>query len=341
MRAADDPTVSVIVPTYNRRTRLGRLLAALDRQHRSGVRFEVVITVDGATDGTAEMLARLRPSFPLEVIKRAQGGPAAARNAAIAAATGEVLLFLDDDVVPQDGLFERHLAVHRRDPRAAAVGRMSAPPGAVLPPWLDWEAALLDRHYDRILSGVIPVDWRIFFTANASVRREHAVAVGCFDARFVREEDLEFAHRLADRGVGFQFISDAVVHHDPDRTLAGWRHMAFERGRHDYMLETQLGRAERSMRDEWEQRHAVNRALARYCVGHRRRTQVVARALEHAITSAFQRSRRLRLLLCSALFNVMYWEGVAQAAGLGAEIWNAFLERPSYGAVTNSSNAKP
>src|SRR5947209_498379 len=115
MRAADDPTVSVIVPTYNRRTRLGRLLAALDRQHRSGVRFEVVIAVDGATDGTAEMLAGLRPSFPLEVIKLAQGGPAAARNAAIAAATGEVLLFLDDDVVPQDGLFERHLAVHRRD----------------------------------------------------------------------------------------------------------------------------------------------------------------------------------------------------------------------------------
>src|SRR5438876_970797 len=180
MRAADNPTVSVIVPTYNRRTRLGRLLAALDRQHRSGVRFEVVITVDGATDGTAEMLARLRPCFPLEVIKRAQGGPAAARNAAIAAATGEVLLFLDDDVVPQDGLFERHLAVHRRDPRAAAVGRMSAPPGAVLPPWLDWEAALLDRHYDRILSGVIGAARRSSPARSSTRSRRHSsVRVAC------------------------------------------------------------------------------------------------------------------------------------------------------------------
>ncbi len=341
MRAADDPSVSIIVPTYNRRSRLGRLLAALDRQHRSGVPFEVIVAVDGATDGTAEMLSGLRASFPLKVIRQERGGPAAARNAAIAAAAGEVLLFLDDDVVPLDGLFERHLAVHRRDPRAAVVGRMSAPPGAALPPWLDWEAALLDRHYARILSGDIPADWRIFFTANASVRREHAIAVGCFDVRFKREEDIEFAHRLADRGVGFHFIPDAIVHHDPDRTLATWRHVAFERGRHDYILETQLGRAERSMRDEWHQRHPMNRALARCCVGHQGRTRVLAGVLERAITSAFQRSRRLRLLLCSALFNVMYWEGVAQAAGLGAGMWKGFLEPPRYAPTTNSSSAKP
>jgi glycosyltransferase involved in cell wall biosynthesis len=341
MRAADDPSVSVIVPTYNRRSRLGRLLAALERQHRSGALFEVIVAVDGATDGTAEMLSGFRASYPLTVIRQERRGPAAARNAAIAAATGEVLLFLDDDVVPQDGLFERHLAVHRRDRHAAAVGRMSAPPGARLPPWLDWEAALLDRHYTRILSGDIPADWRIFFTANASVRREDAIAAGCFDVRFTREEDIELAHRLAGRGVGFHFLPQAVVHHDPDRTMATWRHVAFERGRHDYMLETQLRRAERSMLDEWQQRHPINRALARCCVGHQGRTRLLAGALERAITSAFQRSRRLRLLLCSALFNVMYWEGVAQAAGLGAGVWKGFLEPSRYGPTTNSSSAKP
>src|SRR5437773_8778639 len=121
MRAADDPTVSVIVPTYNRRVRLGRLLAALNQQHRSGVRFEVVVTIDGATDGTAEMLSGLRPSYSLEAIQRPRGGPTAARNAAIAAARGDMLLFLNDDVDPKYDLFERHLADHRRNPHASYV----------------------------------------------------------------------------------------------------------------------------------------------------------------------------------------------------------------------------
>jgi GT2 family glycosyltransferase len=317
------PSVSVIVPSYNRRERLGRLLGALEMHREAGAAFEVVVAVDGSTDGTIEMLSTLRTGFPLRVIAQPRGGPAAARNAAIAAADGDVLLFLDDDVAPQAGLFDKHLAVHSTHSRAAAVGRMAAPPGTPLPAWLEWEAALLERQYGRMRTGLHPTDWRVFYTANASVRREDVLAVGGFDERFVREEDVELAHRLAARGVTFHFLPDAVVHHDPDRTFEVWLAVAFERGRKNVLLEGQLAPADRSLAVEWRNRHLLNRALARWALGHDERTRLVVAGLRRALVAPSPRARRL---LCSALFNVKYWAGVAEASGLGAAVWRDLLD---------------
>jgi GT2 family glycosyltransferase len=325
-----EPSVSVIVPSYNRRDRLARLLGKLERHREAGAAFEVVVAVDGSTDGTIEMLSTLRSGFPLRVIAKPRGGPASARNAAIAAADGDVLLFLDDDVAPQEGLFDRHVSFHSTHARAAAVGRMAAPPGTPLPAWLEWEAALLDRQYGRMQSGLHPIDWRVFYTANASVRREDVLAVGGFDERFVREEDVELAHRLAARGVSFHFLPEAVVHHDPDRTFEVWLAVAFERGRKNLLLESQLAPADRSLAAEWRRRHLLNRVLARWSLGHDERTRLVVAALRRALVAPSPRARRL---LCSALFNVKYWAGVAEASGLGAAVWRDLLDDRAAGAA--------
>ena len=308
----DDLSVSVIIPSHDRCDRLARLLATLDRPSATGGSFEVIVAVDGSTDGTLEMLESLRTGYPLRVVAQPCRGPAAARNAAIAVARGDVLLFLDDDVTPVDRLIERHLAVHRLSERAAVIGRMAAPPGVQLPPWLEWEAALLDRQYAWMLRGAYPTDWRAFYTANASVRRAEVVAVGAFDERLLRQEDIELARRLAERGVGFHFIPDAVVHHHPDRTFEGWLRAASERGRQDVRLEREGGAHEQSLTAEWRRRHLLNRALARWCVGHPLRTRAVVAALRRALSLA-RGAARARRLICSALFNVQYWSGVAEA----------------------------
>ena len=318
MSSGGEPSVSVIIPSYNRRERLRRLLSELERHRERGSSFEAVVAVDGSTDGTVDMLSALRSGFPLRVVTQPQRGPAAARNAAIAAARGDVLLFLDDDVAPQAGLFEQHFAFHRAHRRAAAIGRMSAPPGARLPPWLEWEAALLERQYGRMRSGLHPIDWRAFYTANASVRREDVLAVGCFDERFTREEDVELAHRLAARGVSFHFLPEAVVHHDPDRTFEVWLNVAFDRGRKDVLLVRELDPADRSLPAEWHRQHRLNRMLARWSIGHADRTRLVVAALRRALGAPSPRARRL---VCSALFNVKYWAGVAEASGLGTAMW--------------------
>lgn len=334
MTSTPSLSVSVVIPTYNRHARLERLLRALESEYAAGLCFEVVVIVDGATDGTEAMLAALRPRYPLRVLRQPNRGPGAARNRGVAAATGEVLVFLDDDVVPTAGLIRRHLAVHERDPAAVVTGPMLAPPGLKLAPWLAWEAAALQKQYDAMQAGRFAPTPRQFYTANASVRRAHVLEAGGFNETFTRAEDVELAFRLADRGLRFYFLPDAAVLHEPDRTLAAWLRVPYEYGRHDVRMAWECGRAyllPLALR-ELGHRHPLNRLLPRWCAGRRRLTRLVAGAMMMALRAGPRtRPTRWQLALCSALFNLQYWRGVADAVGLGAGFWQQLArqaERP-------------
>ena len=89
------PDVSVVIPTRDRPSRLAATLAGVWRQR--DVRLEVVLVDDGSTPAAAADYERLR-SDRLRVLRNATPrGPAAARNAGIAAARGQWVAFLDDD----------------------------------------------------------------------------------------------------------------------------------------------------------------------------------------------------------------------------------------------------
>lgn len=318
------PDVSIIVPTYNRSMLLQRLLGALEDEHARCPCFEVVVAVDGSSDGTLDALRTLQPGFPLEVWWQENRGPAAARNRAIAAARGDLLLFLDDDVVPTPGLVTRHLQAHRDDPRLVVSGPMLPPPGARLRPWLAWEAAMLRKQYDAMIAGVFAPTPRQFYTGNASVRREHVVAAGGFDERFRRAEDVELAYRMRALGLRFAFDPAAVVRHEPDRSLKGWRHVGYEYGRYDVLMSAAgTGRPPLQIAaDEWGGRHLLARGLTRACVGHPARM----RALRSALPLLLRVSERIGAdrasrVACSAVFNVEYWQGVADATGTGSSVW--------------------
>src|SRR4051812_34406551 len=91
------PEISVVIPTHNRRERLRSCLDSLAGQTLEPSRFEVVVAVDGSTDGTAEMLHELETPFALRVVVQPQSGQAAARNTGVAAASAQFVLLLDDD----------------------------------------------------------------------------------------------------------------------------------------------------------------------------------------------------------------------------------------------------
>lgn len=315
-------SASVIVPTFNRRRLLQRLLACLDEACVAGARFEVVVAVDGSTDGTGEMLESLPTRYPLRIVPGENRGPAAARNRAMTAATGEVLIFLDDDVQPVDGLIERHLAIHRRDPRAAVIGPMLASSNARMPPWLCWEAATIHRQYEMFESGFFGPTALHFYTGNASVRREDALGAGGFDERFQRAEDVEFAYRLASRGIHFFFAPEAKVVHEPDRTLAGWLRMAYQYGRHAVLLERKGHPYARVVAyQERHFRHPLNRLPPRWCVGHPRRVRSIVAACSALLNYRGPRQQVVHRGACSVMYNVQYWQGFADEMGSGAGWW--------------------
>jgi glycosyltransferase involved in cell wall biosynthesis len=100
---------SLVIPTHNRAPILKRMLAhllALD-----GIReCEIIVIDDGSTDATGAVLehfAALQPHL-LRVLTVPNGGPAKARNAGVAAARFDRILFVDDDVFPRPGMLQRH-----------------------------------------------------------------------------------------------------------------------------------------------------------------------------------------------------------------------------------------
>src|SRR5690348_5405785 len=97
---------SVVIPTHERRDVVVRNVAKLGGQTESD--FEVVVVDDGSRDGTAQALRSLHVPFPLKVIEQPNRGVATARNVGAAAAVGEYLLFLDDDMEAEPGLLAEH-----------------------------------------------------------------------------------------------------------------------------------------------------------------------------------------------------------------------------------------
>jgi GT2 family glycosyltransferase len=317
------PKVSIIVPTFNRRDRLERLLRALPAAASHSM-AEVIVVVDGDVDGTTEMLATLRLPLALRVLTQANRGPAAARNLAMSAATGDVLLFLDDDVIPSAGLVDRHLHVHRGDPAAVVIGPMVAPCDVRLAPWLQWEAITLKKQYDAMVAGAYAPTPRQFYTANGSLRREHALAAGGFDESFTRAEDIEFAHRLEDHGLRFYFVPEASVLHESDRSFESWLRVPYEYGRYAVRMSLEQNRPYlRLAYQESDQRHVLSRLLARWCVASRWTRPTIALCGRMIRRDSGPVVRRIQYGLCSLLFHIQYWQGIADCTGLGHRVWDS------------------
>ena len=94
--------LSVVIPTYNRLPILRQCLMALERQELALPieRFEVVLVDDGSTDDTVAWLQEHAASLPhVRLICQDHGGPAAGRNRGVEHAEGDVIVFIDSDLV--------------------------------------------------------------------------------------------------------------------------------------------------------------------------------------------------------------------------------------------------
>lgn len=116
------PTVSVVVPTYRRRDNLAAVLRPL---LDDPALTEVVVVVDGSDDGSMQLLEDLARTDPrVRPLWTPNRGGAAARQTGIDAATGDVVLLLDDDVVAEPGLVTGHARHHRDADDLVVVGYM-------------------------------------------------------------------------------------------------------------------------------------------------------------------------------------------------------------------------
>jgi GT2 family glycosyltransferase len=280
--------------------------------------FEVIVVSDGSTDGTDDFLEQAATPFRLLAASLSNSGPAAARNNGIRLATGDLLLFVDDDVVPQADLVKQHHRTHEQaDGQAVVIGPMLTPPDHNPNAFVRWEQAMLYKQYHAMRQGHYEATHRQFFTGNASVGREFLLATGGFDERFRRAEDLELAYRLQDHGAQFIFNPEAVGYHYAERSFASWVEIARQYGQNDVLFGRYYGlnRLD-SVRGEFAQRHTAVRWITRRCVGRPRMEASLILAGRAAATAA----NSLRLenptrIALSAIYHTTYYSAVAQELG--------------------------
>ena len=113
----DSPQLSIVIPTLGRDGTLARVLGRLEHQ-TAGDPFEVLVVVDDReTDLPAVDRALADRPFPVRRLTRPRPGASSARNTGWRAAASGLVLFLDDDVLPEPPLLSEHLAWHRRHPQ--------------------------------------------------------------------------------------------------------------------------------------------------------------------------------------------------------------------------------
>ena len=208
--------ISVVIPTRNRAQKLRRALDGLCAQSVSRAAFEVVVVDNASTDETGATVAGyLNRAANWKYLRELKPGAAAARNCGIRASQGEIVLFLDDDVIPDPQLVEEHGRIHRE--QAAVVL------GSVRFPWDGTGTAFrrtLAQHPELMQSFRFPdpadVPFQHFYTCNVSLPRFFLSRSGVFDEQFQGSgfEDTDLGYRIARAGCRIVFNPRASAVHD-------------------------------------------------------------------------------------------------------------------------------
>jgi glucosyl-dolichyl phosphate glucuronosyltransferase len=233
--------LTVAVPTHNRSRTLGLTLDSLAALKLDPeIEMECLVIDNNSTDATAavvEDFARAAP-FPTRRVFEPRQGSSFARNRAIGEARGDLIFFIDDDVIVEADWASELLAEIRRRNLDAACGLVLARWQAAPPPWLGAEV------YGKLAvhpqSAPPPEKLSQFFSANVGLKRECLQRFGLFredlgvvGSNPMSGEDTELFGRILSGGGKIGIAPRAVVHHliGPERmTRAYLRRKSFAFG---------------------------------------------------------------------------------------------------------------
>ena len=228
------PSISVVVCSYNGSRTIRACLDGLRRLEYPD--FEVIVVDDGSTD----MTASIAHEYPFQVVRTPNRGLSSARNTGLAAATGEIVAYIDDDAWP-DPHWLTYLA-------ASFVGTAHAGAGGPnLPPPGDGWIAECVAHAPGGPTHILLSDQQAEHLpgCNMAFRRAQLEAIGGFDARFrAAGDDVDVCWRVQERGWTLGFHAAAMVwHHRRNSVRAYWKQ------------QVGYGRAEALLERKWPEKY--------------------------------------------------------------------------------------
>lgn len=223
------PTVSIVIPTYNRKQSLVRCLQAIfDLDYP----VHEVIVVD---DGGDMLLDSVACDYPIVFVRQANAGPASARNRGIEIATGDYVAFVDDDTFPSTDWL-RLLVEHAYKHPTVMVGgytqnNLSNNPYAIA------SQLIIDLSYEHYGTSQ-PLS---FFTSNNMLVPTKTIRkLGGFDEAMRCSEDRELCLRWKQAGYSLIYVPEAIMYHAHELTFLGFLRQHYCYGKGAYQFRTRL-----------------------------------------------------------------------------------------------------
>lgn len=238
------PRVSVVVAAYNMKQTVGACLDSLLAQKYPKDQVELIVVDNVSTDGTAGVLRAYEGR--VRILHERKRGPAAARNAGLAVAQGDLVAFIDADCIADDEWL-RNIVQPLDD---LSVGIAGGTIYATRPcNWVERFGEAIHDHRQSIEVFRPPY----VITMNWCSRLAVLQRLNLFDDRFKRTEDVDLSFRVVQAGYSLVFQPDAIVWHRNVRTLPALFKKGFQHGfysvqtgkRHEAFLAATLGHRRR------------------------------------------------------------------------------------------------
>ena len=222
--------ISIVIPSYNRRDAILRLLEGLYRQE--GAEFEVIVVDDCSPDDSVAAIRRAFPQVRLFVNEK-NGGPAVTRNRGVREAKGEIVVGLDSDVTVVDPfLLSRVEVAFEAHPKASGLAfRILKPDGVSEDVERWWHPVPIAEFADkRFLTSY-------FSGTGYAFRKDAMIAAGLFPEIFyMHYEEVELALRILDNGGTILHCPDLKVLHHEGKTAGRSRVQLFYKPRNQILL---------------------------------------------------------------------------------------------------------
>lgn len=315
------PRFSVVFPTFQRRDRIVEGVRSLERQEYAGD-FEIIVVVDGSTDGTLEALKALRITPSLRILSQPNSGAAVARNAGALAASGDIVLFLDDDMSADPHLLSQHEKSHREG-ADLVLGHIPLDPRSPRNVVSEGVRVWAEERLTRLSGREARLTLHDFLTGQLSIKAELFHRVGGFDVDFTRDgtfgnEDLDFGYRMFQKGFRVVFNPAAVSWQyyvvTPEHHLRQWR----QAGRADVLFARKHPGQARQLFQLQYADERMNRRVWRPLARWRRLATPLRAAFRHVALARVRKGR------CDALSETLffearameYWTGVEEGGGM-------------------------
>lgn len=204
-------TVDIVIPTYNRPHRIPALVTALAQQCREG--DAIIIVWQGQMADRSGL-----PPFTVH-LNAARSNLPAARNCGVRASHADIVLFVDDDTTPADGLVDAHRSCYDDASIAGVAGYVDDPlfdRERPLPSFIDLINGECLQNFSLGTSQLTAS----VMGANMSFRRDALLSVGGFDEHFLGNalwEEVDLCLRFLSEGLSLWYCAEAQVAHDREQ----------------------------------------------------------------------------------------------------------------------------